>query len=106
MSAYIYLDVSLQLSTIPRDPIVPVFFKGGILTSLEEVFGEIGGCTTVDVLRFDPKTLKAILRVPKEDYVKVRTALTLISAFQEIPCRFHVNSVSPLLLSLVRCEEF
>ncbi|XP_055678327.1 ribonuclease P protein subunit p14-like [Lutzomyia longipalpis] len=106
MSAYVYLDVSLQLKTIPSDPILPVFVKGGILTSLEEVFGEVGGCTTVDVLKFDPKSLKLILRVPKEDYVKVRTALTLIAKFQEIPCRFHVNCVSPVLLSLVRCEDF
>ncbi|XP_059610532.1 uncharacterized protein LOC132257580 [Phlebotomus argentipes] len=106
MSAFVYLDVSLHLKTIPREPILPVFLKGGIITSLEEVFGEIGGCTTVDVLKFNPETLKVILRVPKEDYVKVRTALTLIATFQGIPCRFHVNCASPLLLSLVRCEDF
>lgn len=81
--------------------LLPVYVKGCIEQSLHRVFGEIGGHTTVDVLKFDEKRHRLILRVRKEFYVKLRAALTLIDKFQGIPCYFYVQTTSPVLLSLV-----
>lgn len=83
------------------EKILPVYVKGCIHRSLNRVFGEIGGHTTVDVLKFDENRYRFILRVPEQFYVKLRAALTLIDTFQDVPCTFHVNSASNVLLSLL-----
>lgn len=79
---------------------LPVYVKGCIEQSLARIFGEIGGQTTVDLLKFDAKRKRLILRIPDAFYVKLRAALTLIDTFQAISCCFHVNSVSSCLLAL------
>lgn len=75
--------------------------KGKIEQTLHTVFGEIGGQTTVDILKFNEKTGRSILRVPDTYYVKLRAALTLIATYQDIPCTVKVHSASPVLLSLL-----
>lgn len=70
------------------------------------MFGEIGGHTTFDVLKFDEKRSRIILRVPESYYVKVRAALTLIDSFQGVPCQFHINSASPVLLALLDTYQY
>lgn len=100
MSGYFYLDVSLKLSQ-NIESVLPIFVKGSIEDSLRKTFGEIGGLTTLDILKFDRDSCRGIFRVPERDYVKTRAALTLISRFQDIPCHFRVNAASPVLLSLV-----
>lgn len=74
--------------------------KGSIEQSLQRVFGEIGGHIRVDLLKFDEKRRRLILRVPERSYVKLRAALTLTHQFQNIPCYFRVNSVSAVLIAL------
>lgn len=81
--------------------LLAVYVKSCIEQSLHRIFGEIGGHTTVDVLKFDEKRHRLILRVPENFYVKLRAALTLIDQFQGIPCYFHVQSTSRVLLALV-----
>lgn len=81
--------------------LLPVFVKGCIEQTLHKIFGEIGGHTTVDILKFDDKRRRLILRVPEKDYVKVRATLTLIETFQNIPCYFYVRSATPVLIALI-----
>lgn len=83
------------------EKVLATFFKSSIEQSLSKIFGEIGGLTTVDLLKFDENRTRGILRVPEDFYVKLRAALTLINKFQDIPCYFKVNSASPVLLSLL-----
>lgn len=78
-----------------------MYVKGAIEQSLKRIFGEIGGFTTVDLLKFDATRKRLIIRIPHTFYVKLRTALTLIDTFQETACCFHVNAVSSCLLALV-----
>lgn len=68
------------------DQLLPVYLKGRINQTLQSVFGEIGGHTSVDILKFDENRRRAILRIPDSSYVKLRAALTLVSTFQEISC--------------------
>lgn len=76
------------------------------MQSLQRVFGEIGGLSVpVDVLKFDPETFQAILRVPAENYFKLRSSLALIREFQGQPCRFNIHGVSPVLITLSRSVE-
>ncbi|CAO1435205.1 unnamed protein product [Diamesa hyperborea] len=99
MSGYYYLDFTLTLKEDPEE-LLPVFVKGAIIKSMHTVFGEIGGQTTIDLLRFDESRKRGILRVNTQFQTKLRAALTLIPEFQGIPAIFHVNQASPILLSL------
>lgn len=83
------------------DELVPVFVKGRIEEILHTIFGEIGGQTTIDILKLDPINLRLLIRVPEKYYVKVRAALTLIPTYQGIPCYFKVLQASPILLGLI-----
>lgn len=100
MTEYFYLDVSLELSE-DSDSILPIYIRGSIEQSLQSIFGEIGGQTTVDILKFDRDSCRGIIRVPENYYIKLRTALALTSQFQDIPCRYKVHSASPVLVSLI-----
>lgn len=77
----------------PED-LLPAFVIGAIIKSLTSVFGEIGGQTELDLLTFDEKRRKGILRVPSDFEVKLRAALSLISEFQKVPAYFQVNQVT------------
>ena len=65
------------------------------------MFGEIGGFTEVDLLKFDEERKRGILRILADYEIKLRTALTLIREFQGIPAAFQVNKVSYQLPALV-----
>ncbi|XP_055545362.1 uncharacterized protein LOC129730160 isoform X2 [Wyeomyia smithii] len=88
MNEFYYLDISLKLAAEP-DQLLPVYFKSCLEQALVRIFGEIGGQTTVDLLKFDTKQARAIVRVPSNIYVKLRSAIALIGQFQDIPCSFN-----------------
>lgn len=100
MSEFYYLDISLKLASEPEQ-LLPVFFKSCLERSLVKIFGEIGGQTTVDLLKFDAGRARAIVRVPIGSYVKLRAAIALTGEFQDIPAHFVVHKAGPLLLGLV-----
>lgn len=100
MSNFYYLDVSLKLASDP-DQLLAVFFKSCLERSLSRIFGEIGGQTTVDLLKFDPRRARAVIRVPAAFYVKLRSAIALTGSFQDIPASFVVHKAGPLLLGLL-----
>uniref|UniRef100_A0A182PR06 CHCH domain-containing protein n=1 Tax=Anopheles epiroticus TaxID=199890 RepID=A0A182PR06_9DIPT len=64
------------------------YVKARIDRSLTKIFGEIGGQTEVELLKFDEQRHHIILRVPKEFYVKLRAAITLIGEYHGVPCHF------------------
>lgn len=100
MNEFYYLDISLKFADEP-DQLLPVYFKSCLERSLIKIFGEIGGHTTVDILKFDATRERAIVRVPSDFYVKFRAATTLTGTFQDIPCNFVVHKASPILLGLI-----
>lgn len=79
----------------------PIFIKSHIIQSLHRFFGEIGGNFGFDILKFEVETCRCILRVRKNLYIELRTALATISSFQGINCCFHVISVTNILLGLI-----
>jgi len=94
------LDISIKFAE-EVESFSPLFFKGSIEQSLKYNFGEIGGNTTVDIVKFDKERKQAIIRVPENYYVKTRASITLISKFQGVPCHFQVNSASPIITSFL-----
>ncbi|XP_050071615.1 uncharacterized protein LOC126559490 [Anopheles maculipalpis] len=100
MSGYIYFDVEIKLANKPNQ-LSALYVKSTIDCALAKIFGEIGGQTEVDLLKFDEQRQRFILRVPKEFYVKLRAAITLIGDYQGVPCNFQVKKVSPVLFTLV-----
>lgn len=85
-----------KLETKPEE-FLPAFIKGAIIQSLATVFGEIGGQTELDLLAFDERRQKGLIRVPIRSEVKTKVALTLIAEFQGIPAIFQVNQSSTQL---------
>lgn len=79
----------------------PIFIKSRIIQSLHLFFGEIGGHFSFDILKFQEENYRCILRIRKNSYIELRTALTTISSFQGINCSFHVISISNILLGLI-----
>lgn len=103
----LYLFGFFRILSEECDSIIPLFIKGSIEQSLKKTFGEIGGhIDKLDLIKFHKESstliqFKFILRTIESDYVKIRTALTLISQYQGVSCYFKVNGVSSSLPSLI-----
>ncbi|XP_067633148.1 ribonuclease P protein subunit p14-like [Eurosta solidaginis] len=94
MTNYCYLDVELKLRDQNKAVLTPAYFLGSIEESLQSFFGEIGGQTDLEIIKFDANRQRAILRVQEEFLSRTRAAITLIGHFQEIPCHFIVKETS------------
>ncbi|GLV40520.1 uncharacterized protein CBL_04321 [Carabus blaptoides fortunei] len=83
MSYYYYLDISLEFhKDFDRRDITHAFFKKHVMQAVKTLFGEIGASVTVDILKYNPDTRRAILRVPAEFYVKLHSSLTLCGEYE------------------------
>lgn len=71
------------------------------MQAVKTLFGEIGASVTVDILKYNPDTRRAILRVPADFYVKLHSSLTLCGEYEGIHCAYRVHKTSPLLLTLL-----
>lgn len=80
--------------------LTPAYFQGSIERSLAEFFGEIGGQTELELLKFDCAQKRGIFKVPKEFSSKTKAAITLIGRFQDIPCHFAIVKTSDKPLEL------
>ncbi|XP_073816629.1 ribonuclease P protein subunit p14-like [Musca autumnalis] len=100
MNSYIYLDVELKLKEESSAVLTPAYFQGSIESSLVGFFGEIGGQTELELLKFDCAQKRAILKVAKEFSSKTRAAITLIGRYQDIPCHFAILKTSEKPLQL------
>ncbi|XP_030371401.1 uncharacterized protein LOC115621783 [Scaptodrosophila lebanonensis] len=94
MSGYYYFDVQLKLRDPEQVVLTPAYFRGCILNSLESFFGEIGGKTQLDIVRFSAGKKRVVFRVPEDFFERTRTAVTLIGHYQEVPCHFQVLETS------------
>jgi len=100
MSKYYYLDISLNFADKIYYEITPEYFKKNIISSITQLFGEVAACVDIDLLKYNQHTLRAIIRVPKTHYVKIRSSLTLCSSYEGRSCAYRIHKASPLLLSL------
>ncbi|KAA0711989.1 Ribonuclease P protein subunit p14 [Triplophysa tibetana] len=98
-SVYHYMKISLDLENGKRS-FSDAQFKQLIISALKELYGEVGAAFPFDLLKFDPSSLKAILRVYNKGLVKLWSALTLLGSYQNEACAFRVIQVSPFLLAL------
>lgn len=77
------------------------YFKKNIVTAVTDLFGEVGASVTIDILKYDSKTRRAILRVPANKYKKLHASLILCHIYEvNTWCCYKINKASPLLLSL------
>ena len=61
------------------------------LTTVHSDFSlQFGAATEIDVLQFDEKNMKLILRCPADFYVKLRAALTVASSYNDVDCYYKV----------------
>ncbi|ALC46254.1 CG34317 [Drosophila busckii] len=94
MNAYCYFDVQLKIRHCDTIELTPTYFRGCVLNSLEGFFGEIGGKTTLEIVRFSVEQRRVVFRVPEEFAQRTRTAISLIGHYQEVPCHFQVLQTS------------
>ncbi|XP_043934731.1 ribonuclease P protein subunit p14 [Protopterus annectens] len=97
-SDYHYLKIHLDCEEEVR--LNDAHFKQLIISALKDLHGEVGASLPFDVLKFDEKSLSAILRVYSSGLVKLWSALTLLGSYHGKRCAFRVEQVSPFLLSL------
>lgn len=97
MLKYYYLDISLQTEPIE---LTEAFFKQQVIEGLSALFGFASQAFCIDLLKYNPESLRGIIRVSADQYVKVRAGLTLSLNLQGNPANFYVHKASPLLLSL------
>ncbi|KAK9884078.1 hypothetical protein WA026_005016 [Henosepilachna vigintioctopunctata] len=79
--------------------VTPAFYKKNINRAVRSLFGESACSSNIDLLKYNPTTLEAVIRVPKHLYVKVHASLTLCANYFDCPCRYIIHKTSPLLLS-------
>ncbi|XP_040215146.1 ribonuclease P protein subunit p14-like isoform X2 [Rana temporaria] len=75
-------------------------YKSLIVSAVKELHGEVGASCPLDLLKYDDKTLSAILRINSSGFVKLWTSLTLLGHYQNQECSIRVLQVSPFLLAL------
>ncbi|XP_063796943.1 ribonuclease P protein subunit p14 [Pseudophryne corroboree] len=75
-------------------------FKLLVISALKELHGEVGASFPLDLLKFDEKTLCAIVRICSSGLVKLWTSLTLLGHYQNHECSIRVIQASPFLLAL------
>ncbi|XP_044746478.1 ribonuclease P protein subunit p14-like [Coccinella septempunctata] len=97
---YYYMHISLNFEKDEIPHITPAFFKENIIRSVRTIFGEYACNADIDILKYNPRNLNAILRVPEHLYVKIHASLTFCGSWQGRPCYYTVHKVSPLLLSI------
>lgn len=70
---------------------------------------QLSSCLPLDVLKFNEKTGIVILRVPKDNYAKVRAALTVCPSMRvgavDVPVIYTTQQASSCLLSLAGPER-
>ncbi|EDW39312.1 GL14026 [Drosophila persimilis] len=98
MSDYYYFDVKLKLRNPEAIIFTPIFFRSCVLNALESFFGDLGGKTNMDIVKFCDKQQRIVFRVPEEFFERTRTALSLIGHYQEVPCHFQVIGTSKTAL--------
>ncbi|CAH3019327.1 unnamed protein product [Porites evermanni] len=100
---FFYLRVKLEIAKetdLPPIHLEAVTFKSILLQALDSLHGKIGAALNVDILKFDAKSMEAIVRVRERGLVKLWSAMTLFSYYQDRQCAITVIQVSPHLLSL------
>ena len=70
MVNYYYFEVELELRDEIDAVLTPAYFQGSIIKSLDGLFGEIGGQTDLELVKFDRIHKRALLK--------------------QIPCRFQI----------------
>ncbi|KAM4881738.1 ribonuclease P protein subunit p14 [Thomomys bottae] len=99
-SEHHYMKVCLDFQDRGGIEVNVAQFKQLLVSSLKDLFGEVGAALPVDVLTFEEKTLSAILRVPSSGLAKLWSSLTLLGSYKGKKCALRVIQVSPFLLAL------
>ncbi|KAL4655824.1 hypothetical protein GN956_G6176 [Arapaima gigas] len=97
-SSYHYMKISLEFEKEGKT-LNEAFFKQLIIDALRSLYGEIGAAFPFDVLKFEEKSLTAVLRVYNSGLVKLWSALTLLGSYQNEACAIRVIQVSPFLIT-------
>lgn len=97
-----FLHVPINIRILPHNPgleVSRVYLKKNILESLKQLFGEEGTKYTIDILKYNPKELRCVLRCTDDCYVRLRAALTLSDKYEGQSCTYIIHRASPNLLS-------
>lgn len=79
--------------------VTEVYLKKNILQSIKQLFGEEGTKCTIDILKFNAKERRFVLRCTKDCYVRLRAALTVADKYEGYSCTYSVHRATANLLS-------
>ncbi|XP_042867157.1 ribonuclease P protein subunit p14-like [Penaeus japonicus] len=109
-SKYWYLEIHMDYKkeSLPF-PLTAELVKVVIVGAIDIMFGELSSCLPLDILKFNEKTGIVIIRVPKDNYAKVRAALTVCPSMRigsvDVPVIYTTRQASSCLLSLAGPER-
>ncbi|XP_047489615.1 ribonuclease P protein subunit p14-like [Penaeus chinensis] len=105
---YLRVHMDYEREYLPF-PLTAELVKVVIVGAIDIMFGELSSCLPLDVLKFNEKTGIVILRVPKDNYSKVRAALTVCPSMRvgrvDVPVIYTTQQASSCLLSLAGPER-
>ncbi|XP_045596709.1 ribonuclease P protein subunit p14 [Procambarus clarkii] len=104
-SKHWYLDVHMNYNQqdLPCE-MTAALVQVVLRAAVDTMFGEMSSSLPLDILKFDAKCGQVIIRVPSNNYAKVRAALTVCPSMRvagkDIPVVYSVQQASSCLLSL------
>lgn len=84
----------------PDEPITATLLKTQLTLAVKQFLGTEGASSRVDVLKYNSKTKRFVLRCCSDNYVRLRAALTVANSFKGEPCNYNIHKVSTNLLTL------
>nr|XP_022301432.1 ribonuclease P protein subunit p14-like [Crassostrea virginica] len=94
-----FFRIQLEFENEGYADIGETMFKFVVQQAVKNLFGEIGECF-VDVIKYDPILLEAILATSERFQVQLHGALTLFSCYENKRCAFRIHQISPSLMGL------
>ncbi|XP_054710365.1 ribonuclease P protein subunit p14-like [Uloborus diversus] len=102
-SSNFYMDIRLDFGEEYGNSAVEMdekLFRYAISLALKILYGDMGYIIPVDVLKYREEDRRALIRLPARELVKVWSALSLFSKYDDLDCMFRIYKVTPVLACL------
>jgi len=107
MSDFFHLEILLEIGSRNfKAEITEAYVLNSIVQALNNLFGEVGAATPIEVEKFESQSHGAylIVKCPSHCFIKLRSSLTLHNTFQSLPCAFHIVRFGNTLLELHKAK--
>ncbi|XP_074602816.1 ribonuclease P protein subunit p14-like [Brevipalpus obovatus] len=98
-SEFVFADISLETGISKLD-LSERQFKLMLISAMKSTFGDFGLAIPIDIIKFQPDNLRAYIRFPGKQFIKIQCALTLLSSWEGIDVNIVIHKVTHSLPAL------